>query len=170
MLRIQTILVPIDFSFATDHALDVAHSLARDHQARLVLFAVAVPSQATMGVELPEAAGLPDATLSTPWPRAEHAFRQQLEPIAAAIVDVPVITQVCSGAPGATIVAAASEHNADLIVMGTQGRTGLSRLLLGSVAEYVLRHAPCPVLTIKPATEPHLQHEQSTGLIADARP
>jgi len=53
------------------------------------------------------------------------------------------------GAPAATIVAEAQEARADLIVMGTHGRTGLSHLLLGSVAEAVIRKAPCPVLAVQ---------------------
>jgi nucleotide-binding universal stress UspA family protein len=51
--------------------------------------------------------------------------------------------------PGEIIIAAAREANVDLIVMGTHGRTGIKRLVLGSVAEHVLRHAPCPVVTVR---------------------
>jgi len=54
------------------------------------------------------------------------------------------------GAPWQEIVRLAADEHADMIVMGTQGRSGLDRLLLGSVAERVVRHAPCPVLTVRP--------------------
>ena len=161
MLHIQSILVPIDFSSGADHALAVAHSLAREHRAKLVLFAVAVPSQATMDAVLPESADLDEPKHPTPWPHAEKVTRWQLAPISAEMTDVPVEIDVGSGAPGASIVAAAIDHHADLIVMGTHGRTGLHRLLMGSVAEYVLRHAPCPVLTIRPGAEIHVQQEPS---------
>jgi nucleotide-binding universal stress UspA family protein len=92
--------------------------------------------------------------------------RPLLTSVASKIVDVPVETQVLLGTPGAAIVTAARDSNADLIVMGTHGRTGISRLLLGSVAEYVLRHAQCPVLTIKPGTSQHLSQDEPTALAA----
>jgi nucleotide-binding universal stress UspA family protein len=57
---------------------------------------------------------------------------------------------VVDGQPDVEIVRVAAEHHAQMIVMGTQGRTGLDRLLLGSVAERVVRTAPCPVLTVRP--------------------
>jgi universal stress protein A len=164
MLHIQSILVPLDFSFSADHALDVAHSMARDHKAKLILFAVAIPSQETMGVDLPKDGSAPSATSA--WAHAEHAFRTKLTAVAYGIQDVPVETEVCVAAPGEAIVAAAVKHQADLIVMGTHGRSGISRLLLGSVAEYVLRHAKCPVLTIKEGLESHLQQEQSASPMA----
>jgi universal stress protein A len=160
MLHLQSILVPIDFSDTSLHALDVAESLAREHRAALRLFAVAVPRQPTEEVLVPLPASAFES--GSPWPHAEEATRQQLAPIAARIADLPVTTEVCTGLPGPSIVAAALKHNVDLIVMGTQGRSGLTRLLLGSVAEHVLRHAPCPVLTIKPGTETHL-HPTSPG-------
>ncbi len=161
MLSIRSILVPIDFSFCTESALAVAHSLARDHQAQLVLFTVAIPSQATMEVELASYPGMQDVPSLNPWPRAEQAYQQKLAPLAANIVDVPVSTEARVGPPGAAIVNAAIDHKADLIVMGTHGRSGLSRAIMGSTAEYVLRHAPCPVLTLKPGTESHLPPENS---------
>jgi len=159
MLPIQSILVPIDFSPGSDHALAVAHSLARDHHAKLVLFTVAVPSQATQDVQLPEAAEPAQSPSGSAWPHAERVFLAQLATIAAGMTDVPVEADVSSGPPGERIAAAAAKHGVDLIVMGTQGRTGLARLLLGSVAEYVLRHAPCPVLTIKPGAESYLPQQ-----------
>jgi nucleotide-binding universal stress UspA family protein len=57
------------------------------------------------------------------------------------------------GAAWSEIVSVAADEHADMIVMGTQGRTGLDRLLLGSVAERVIRHASCPVLTVRPNLE-----------------
>ena len=57
--------------------------------------------------------------------------------------------RLLEGDPATAIVEAAEETGADLVVMGTSGRTGLTRLLMGSVAEEVLRHAPCPVLTVR---------------------
>jgi nucleotide-binding universal stress UspA family protein len=62
-------------------------------------------------------------------------------------------TEVISGNPGDAIIDYAKEHGGDLIVMGTHGRTGLRHLLMGSVAEHVVRHAPCPILIVRSVEE-----------------
>lgn len=155
MLHIQTILFPTDLSVEADHALEVARSLARDHQAKIVLMHAAMPV-ATVEVYIPQADV--DATRSQ--------ARRQLEAAAAHITEVPVEADVLIGEPGHMIVGLAEKLSADLIVMGTHGRGGVSRLLLGSVADYVLRNAPCPVLTIKPGTEQRLHQEIATDLTA----
>jgi nucleotide-binding universal stress UspA family protein len=64
--------------------------------------------------------------------------------------DLPVETFVLAGYPGSTIVQFAKDNSIDLIVMGTLGKSGIEALLLGSVASKVIRHAPCPVLVVKP--------------------
>lgn len=147
MLQIQTILVPTDFSAGSDYALKVARSLAQDHGARLVLIAVPPPPPPMTDEYLP----------STEYPGMIATTKRELEALGAKITDRPVVTHVIAGAPGPSIIEAAKEYQADLIVMGTHGRTGLARLLMGSVAEHVLRHAECPVLTIKPGTAQHWQ-------------
>jgi universal stress protein A len=154
MIRIQTILYPTDFSVAAEHALDVAHSLARDHRAKLVLLNVTdvLPVREVPLSEYDLAGVVNEA-------------RRQLEALAATINDLPVETHAVVGYTGDAIIDTARSCQADLIVMGTQGHSGLTRLLLGSVAEKVLRHAPCPVLTVKPGTEPHLLQEQPTDLM-----
>lgn len=149
MLRIRTMLFPTDFSPAADHALEVARSLARDHEARLILLH-SVTSVPAAEVYIHE----------TEMELLKSDARAQLQKLADRITDVPVEIHIPYGDPGHCIVAAAEELSADLIVMGTHGRGGLRRLLLGSVAEQVLRHAPCPVLAIKPGTEKHLQSEE----------
>ena len=151
MLQIQTILVPIDFSDSADYALEVALSMARDHHARLVLM-TSPPPQPTppmSEVYIPE---LGD-------PRLIEECRRRLAELASSITSLPVETRLIMGAPGPTIVQAAQDCRTDLIVMGSHGRTGLYRLLMGSVAEHVMRYAPCPVLTIKPKTAAHLSQE-----------
>lgn len=148
MLRFRTVLVPTDFSSAADQALSVAHSLARDHEARLVIMSAVVPPAISE-------ASLPDREMAG----LVAGVQQQLETEAARFTDLPIETHAVLGDAGSAVVAAARKYQADLIVMGTQGRSGITRMLLGSVAEHVLRHAPCPVLTIKPGTETHLQHQ-----------
>ncbi len=160
MLQIKTILVPIDFSDTADHALDVARSLARDHQAKLVLMS-SPPSQPTppmSEVYIPE---LGD-------PRLIEECRLRLTQLAKSITDLPVEQRLIMGAPGPSILETAKDVDADMIVMGTHGRSGLMRVLLGSVAEYVLRHAPCPVLSIKPQAAEHLSHDVETSLATSA--
>jgi nucleotide-binding universal stress UspA family protein len=84
----------------------------------------------------------------------EHSGQRFLDRIAAQFPGGAVETLLREGAPASDIVAAAVEWHADLIVVGTHGRGGLGRLVLGSVAETVLREAPCPVLTIRVGTPP----------------
>jgi nucleotide-binding universal stress UspA family protein len=145
MLSIRTILHPTDFSERSEHAFHLACSLARDHGARVVLLhVVSIPVAAYEGVVLPPP--IEEAT--------EDAKRRlsQMEP-----AGIPVEHRVAEGDAAEMILRVAEEVHADLIVMGTHGRTGLSRLLMGSVAEQVVRRAPCPVLTTKspfPADQP----------------
>lgn len=144
MLKIQTILVPVDFSDPADQALEIARSLARDHQAKLVLM-TSPPPQPQPPLSEGFAPELGD-------PRLVEESRRLLTQAANSITDLSVETRLIVGAPGPSIVAAAKDCSADLIVMGTHGRTGMLRVLMGSVAEHVLRHAPCPVLSVKPKT------------------
>jgi predicted phosphoribosyltransferase/nucleotide-binding universal stress UspA family protein len=137
----RTILHPTDFSESSRAAFALACSLARDHGGRLVvLHVLEVPVAAYLGgVLVPE----PEAELKTVW-----AKLRELRPDDPAI---EVEHRLLEGEPAAEILGLAEEIDCDLIVMGTHGRTGLTRLALGSVAETVLRKAPCPVLTIKVA-------------------
>lgn len=157
MPQIETILVPTDFSETAQHALQVARSLGRDHGSKLVLMTSPPAPPAAMAEVY-----LPTAELNGLMEEA----RREVAALAKTIPELPVETQVIVGPPGVSIVTAAEKCRADLIVMGTHGRSGLGRVLMGSVAEYVLRHAPCPVLTIKPATAVHLSHIEETSLAA----
>jgi len=156
MLHIKTIVHPTDFSEAADQASEMAHALARDHDAKLVLVTVLEPP-----IKLP-----------APPVNQEYYFglagvaRRELEHKAATFTDVPVDTLVMSEPVGPAIVAASRDCQADLVVMATHGRSGVSRLLMGSVAEYVLRHADCPVLTVKPEMSRHMGQEQEPAMSA----
>jgi nucleotide-binding universal stress UspA family protein len=138
MLPIRTILHPTDFSEQSQCALRLAGALARDHGARLVLLHVAAAPVAfyTEGVFVPAPSDPHDE---------ERRQLEQLEVPGAA----PAERRLAEGNPPSEILRVAEETGADLIVMGTHGRTGLARLLMGSVAEQVVRRAPCPVLTVK---------------------
>lgn len=138
------ILFPVDFSTHGIQALKMAVSLARDRHAELVLLHVEEPPLAYGGGEFYY--GLPEPN---------HEMLQKM--LSEVVIDdpaVPVARHVVTGSPGATIARFAKEHAVDYIVMPTHGRTGLTRLLMGSVAEEVVRKAPCPVLTVKDARAP----------------
>ncbi len=139
MLPIATILHPTDFSEHSDLAFRLACALARDYGARLVLLHIVTPPMVVYG-------GGP--VPPDPWPNIEEA-KAKLRELETHASQVRVESQTMEGEPVDLILRAAGETHSDLIVMGTHGRTALARLLLGSVAEAVLRKAPCPVLTVR---------------------
>jgi nucleotide-binding universal stress UspA family protein len=141
MLSIQTILHPTDFSERSTAALPVACSLARSCHAKLLVLHVAKPPVEDYG----------GGIVSPETERGWEEMRKSLECVRCAGCAVQVDYLLLEGEPAAQIVQAAKETKCDLIVMGTHGRTGLKRLLTGSVAEHVLRNAPCAVLTVKAA-------------------
>jgi nucleotide-binding universal stress UspA family protein len=142
----RKILCPIDFSAGSEHAFRVAAHLARESGAELLLaYAWFLPPMAAGGdVPLPADAiqGLVDD--------AERGLTDLVSEARSLGVD-RVGSQLISGRPWERIVELAEPE--DLIVMGTHGRTGITRLLLGSVAEKVVRHAPCSVLVARPDGE-----------------
>lgn len=144
-ISMNTILCPVDFSPSSDYALHYAVDLARMFEARLTLLhVVEVPFLPSYAM-----AGVPD--LSLPLEQIEEGARKGL---ARLVEDCrarygKVETEMRTGTAFMEIITYAREIDADMIVMGTHGRTGLSHLLIGSVAEKVVRKAPCPVLTIR---------------------
>lgn len=140
----KRILVAIDFSSHSDLALDLAVEFAKKFDAKLDLlhvFDLPIP------VVNPYEIAVPPAYVKD----AEESARQKLEERRVKVAAAGVETEAhLASAPIATaITEAASETNADLVVVGTHGHTGLKHALLGSVAERIVRHAPCPVLTVK---------------------
>jgi nucleotide-binding universal stress UspA family protein len=138
MLPIRTILHPTDFSANSQCAWEMACALARDYGARLLLVHVEAPQPV-----FTELGAIP------PEPVDRRAFEAELARIRPTDSTLTVARSLLFGDEPSTINRFATENNVDLIVMGTHGRTGLGRLLMGSVAESVLREATCPVLTIK---------------------
>jgi nucleotide-binding universal stress UspA family protein len=132
------ILHPTDFSASSEEALRVAYALARDLGVRLVILHVA-----------PFDVFLSDMVVPVD-PRVYHdALEEVRRRVDGPDLKYPVETRRSEGDAGAEILRAAGEPGCDLIVMGTHGRTGLARVLMGSVAEYVLSRADCPVLAVK---------------------
>lgn len=140
MLPLATILHPTDFSEQSEFAFRLACALARDYNARLILLHVLPPPMVIY-------AGGP--VPAETWPSIDET-KEKLHQLEGQAHRVRVESQVMEGDPVDMILRAAEETHSDVIVMGTHGRTALTRLLLGSVAESVLRRAPCPVLTAKP--------------------
>ena len=144
-MNMKKILFPTDFSHAADAALALATSLARDTGATLVIAHVEEPPAAYGGGELYY--GLPEP--------AHDELRRMLHEVAPTEPDVPVEHRLVAGDVANSIVNLAEMEDVDLIVMGTHGRSGVTRLLMGSVAELVVRRARCPVLTYRqPARVP----------------
>jgi nucleotide-binding universal stress UspA family protein len=141
MLTIRTILVPADFSVCSEDAFQLARALARDYRARLLVLHVATPPPFVTQGELQKVLQRPDGY------RGELAHR--LRQVYGTDSPAGAEYRVEDGDPAAEILRVAREARCDLIVMGTHGRTGWSRFLMGSVAERVVREALCPVITFK---------------------
>ncbi len=156
MLAIRRILHPTDFSDSSQTAFEVATALARDYDAELVACYVEPWPAATVieGVAL----DLPEGSFDTEVAR--------LDELRADDPAVRLTRRARRGEAAAEILKLAAEYPADLIVMGTHGRSGLSRLVIGSVAETVLRQAPCPVLTVRAAAR--MGHEPQPAVAAAA--
>lgn len=137
------ILVPTDFSTASDAALPHAEALARQKSASLLILHVEEPPLAYGGGELYY--GLPD-------PNSERILKM-LEDVRPTDQTVAFTHRLTMGDPAGEIVRIAAEEGVEMIVLGTHGRSGMTRMLMGSVAETVVRRAPCPVLVYRAAAE-----------------
>jgi nucleotide-binding universal stress UspA family protein len=146
------ILVPTDFSEPSDAALDYARTLAAKFGASLHLFHVVEDQFVTgpFGAEMyvPH----PPGTLSYLTAEAQGYLGRRIT--AEDRANLRATTEIIVGTAARTIVEYASDNGYDLIVMGTHGRTGLAHVLVGSVAEHVVRNAHCPVLTVHTRPEP----------------
>ena len=146
MTRITRILVPTDFSATADAALDYAYVLAERFGTPIELLHVLDDPFVADGMAaeayISEAPVLRSAMLREAQERLRHRATTR-EGV------THIDTEVLFGNGARTIAEYAAERGVDLIVMGTHGRTGFAHLLLGSVAERLVRTAPCPVLTVR---------------------
>lgn len=149
MLRIEKILCAVDFSEPSRAALRMACDLAQRFDAKLLLLHVyQVPAY-----PLPDGVILPSpVTVSELFNQVDRAL-DRWKSEAATLGARNVEAEAIEGPAWRGIVAHAGRGKFDLVVIGTHGHTGLKHLLLGSVAERVVRHAPCPVLTVRPVGE-----------------
>ncbi len=139
MFSIHKILHPTDYSDASRPAFELACSLARDYSAELIVCHVSPP---------PIIAAGEGVVFETPAFETEQMMAR-LEQMNPSVPGVRVTHTLLRGDVTPEIVLLASAVKADLIVLGTHGRSGLGRFLMGSVAEGVMRKAPCPVVTVK---------------------
>jgi nucleotide-binding universal stress UspA family protein len=157
---IRLILHPTDFSPGSWPALGVARALARANGAGIVLLHVA-PAEVLTGGTFYAPADL--------GPEREALAKLQDETARAGLED-SVQTRFCQGDPVSEILLAAGDLGCDLIVMGTHGRTGLRRLLMGSVAEAVIRATPCLTLVVKDVADQRAEREHEAHGTAEGAP
>jgi nucleotide-binding universal stress UspA family protein len=142
-LRFRTILVPLDFSPPSQRALEVARFLSKKAGPSQLLLVYAYFLPAEVEALARDSGALILETLSA-------RGREELERVLVGLQDEGISAEFVTqhGSPESVVVKTAEERKADLIVMGTHGRTGFSHAMLGSVAERVVRTAPCPVMTV----------------------
>ncbi|MEI6255934.1 MAG: universal stress protein [Planctomycetota bacterium] len=148
----KIILVPTDFSTASDAALPHAEALAKQSSASLLILHVE---------EQPLAYATGELYYGLPEPNSER-IQQMLEEVRPTDPAVSYTHRLTMGDPASEIVRIAAEEGAEMIVIGTHGRSGLTRMLMGSVAEAVVRRAPCPVLVYRVAAEKLVRRKAET--------
>jgi nucleotide-binding universal stress UspA family protein len=149
-MEVRHILAPTDFSEVSNQALTMALELAQTFGATLSLLHVIELPPFPVQVLEPGKAGM---LLLTELEQQANRELSQL-PAGVEVGKVAISRYVDTGTPHRTIVETAEALKADLIVMATHGRSGLGHTFIGSVAERVVRTAPCPVLTIRPKAQP----------------
>jgi universal stress protein A len=155
-MNVQRILFPTDFPHYNDPALKYASSLAAEADA--LLYIVHVDEMQGVNAAMGEPGNLIAAAVAH---EGRPEVRERLENVVPTIKDVTYEHYYLSGSPVTEILKFAARENVDLIVMASHGRTGLSRLLMGSIAEGVMRKAPCPVLI---ARQPEAKHKRADNI------
>jgi len=162
-VKIKKLVVPTDFSDCSEEAIEYAISLARAYQAQVFLLHVMEPPSYALDFSLTHP-GVPAEVKQ----KLAESIKQSVEKMKK--LGINAEGYFVMGVPYAEIIHAAKKHEADLIVMGTHGRTGLTHFLLGSTAERVIQQAPCPVLAVKTVmTQPLLseKEEQVRSILND---
>jgi nucleotide-binding universal stress UspA family protein len=141
----QKVLCAVDFSPSTKLTIATARQIAEANKGTVILFHVVPMPVEAMGQPL----------MVEPLAGAEEDARRRLNRIASEELTHSYEIVVVTGEPAAAIIEAAGQQGADLIVMATHGRTGLSHFFLGSVAERVVRESSVPVMTVRVPSEKH---------------
>jgi universal stress protein A len=148
-VEIQTLLVATDFSAASEAATAYAFQLARTLNARLYLLHVVPESDVQVMRTLRghlQSHIEPDTLIQTYYADADKRLAQLVESAQAA--DLVQERLIVTGQPASEIISTAAAKQVQIIILGTHGRSGLTRVMMGSVAEHVLRLATCPVLVV----------------------
>ena len=148
MSTMKRMLVPVDFSTASRNALSLALDLAREIGAEVhVMHVLEHPLYMVPDLTVTVSGSPSEAYVAYARKQAAHLMQELLASFKE--TGVRVTHEIVPGEPERKILSSAGEGSFDLIVMGTHGKKGLKHLLLGSVAEWVVRNAPCPVLTTR---------------------
>lgn len=146
-MQIKTILFPTDFSQGARAAMDYAISLAQDYKAKLILLYV-IQDISIAEWYIPSSISAADLVADM----QKSASKEMEKWAAEAGGKAPGVESLIQrGVPFVEIIRTAKERKADLLVIGTHGRTGIDHMLFGSTAEKVVRKSPCPVLTVRMA-------------------
>ena len=146
MQAIKTILHPTDFSESSKHAMTYAISFAQEFQAKLILLHVIEEISSALYFDMLQAPPLTQLMVNIE-KQARQALDEVLPPEVRGKLPADLILR--KGVPFVEILSCATHVKADMIVLGTHGRTGLKHALFGSVAEKVVRKASCPVLSVR---------------------
>jgi nucleotide-binding universal stress UspA family protein len=159
MLPFKKILCPTDFSQSSHEAVKAANELALHFSSDLIVAHVIVPIQAASIISAPGMAYVPPCIENT-----EAGAQKQLDVIARAMIspDVKTQTVIAHGDAADEIIRLADKLNVDAIVIATHGLTGWRHLVFGSVAEKVVRLAPCAVLTVR-ISEARMERRKRTA-------
>ncbi len=144
-MQIKTILFPTDFSQGARAAMDHAISLAKDYQSKLIILYV-IQDISIAEWYIPSSLSATDL-MEDMQKSAWNEMDKWVAEVSQTVKDVEKM--VVRGVPFVEIIKTAKERQADLIVIGTHGRTGIDHMLFGSTAEKVVRKAACPVLTVR---------------------
>jgi len=150
-LQLRTILLPTDFTGCANYALPYAAAIARTARARVICIYVVEPIVPAVGYTgMAEPMPIADIT-----EQLEDSAERELPRVMKCeeLHGLDVEEVITHGDAAAEIVRVAEERGVDLIVIASHGRTGLGRMIFGSTAEAVVRHAGCPVLVVKPPPE-----------------
>jgi len=157
-LQLRRILLPTDFSGCGNYALPYAAAIARATKATVICVNVVEPIVPAVGYT-GMAEAMPIAEMSE---QMEDSAEREMPDVmnCEELRGLRVEEVIGHGDAAAEIVRVAEEHEVDLIVISSHGRTGLGRIIFGSTAEAVVRHARCPVLVVKPPPEEEEESEQ----------
>jgi nucleotide-binding universal stress UspA family protein len=148
MIKLKKILYPTDFSESSLEALKYGISFAREFKAKLVLLHVVNEKVFSEGLNLPRVVSIEELEREMT-AEAERQLKVIVPPEERSHLDTETV--ILKGNPFIEIIRYAHEQDVDLIIIGTHGRSGVEHIIFGSTAEKVVRKAPCPVLSVKPA-------------------